>query len=344
MINKYKFDITLHSEVLYNVLHEELLCRSKMFLKTLLLSDFNSHQGIQVSADIPRCCDKPLINLKRPAVLRVFYGLNLYTNSSPYIVRPTYGPTKLFSSTGIDPRQYRTKPFTSELSIISDYLKNLVSTYKVTGFDNSFDHHFNHCTVLVYRSDEKLQSNSSLSYHCDSTYDTSGKFSSSGNSQLENSCVLVLTLGDSRDLNFKLRASVNKKWICTNTEIPSVVLPHNSLFILHYKDEVPTLRNDCPYLSQIMHGGIKLKEKGKLSVALCFRAVTKQRRYDPTNNCLIVEKDDISPTRHHLKTSLLKYNFEKNELTKYQENFHRFVESKFREWNWFKHTAEFISE
>ena len=339
-MNFFDSETSLYSEVLYNVLHEDLLYRAQLFLSTLLLSDFNSHQGIPVTADIPRCCDKPIINLKRPAVLRVYYGLNEYTNSSPYIVRPTYGPTRLFSSTGIDPRQYHTKPFSSDLAIISQYIKNFLSTYKVTGFDDSRDHHFNHCTVLVYRSNDNSQSNSSMSYHCDTTYDTNGTFRTSGNSQLENSFVCVLTLGDSRDLNFKLRASVNKKWIDTKKEFPTCALPHNSLFILHYKDEVPTKRNNCPYLSQIMHGGIRLKGKSKLSMALCFRAVTKKRQYDPTTNCLIVRKEDLSAVHHHVKASHHKLLFETNEMRNYQASFRRFVKSKFREWQWFTKTED----
>ena len=110
----YQFqEIKMRSEVLYNVLHEELLSRAKIFIKTLLLSEFNTHQGINVSADIPRCCNNPVINLKRPAVLRVYYGLTEYNYSSPYVVRPTYGPTRLFSSVGIDPNQYCKKAFYS---------------------------------------------------------------------------------------------------------------------------------------------------------------------------------------------------------------------------------------
>ena len=108
LVNSYKYNISLYSEVLHNVLHEDLLHCAKLFLRTLLLSDFNSHQGIHVSADVPRCCTNPIINLKRPAVLRVYYGLSEFTNSSPYVVRPTYGPTRLFSSVGTDPWQYRT--------------------------------------------------------------------------------------------------------------------------------------------------------------------------------------------------------------------------------------------
>ena len=330
-----KKDVSLHSEILYNVLHEDLLYRSKLFMKTLLLSDFNSHQGIQISADIPRCCSQPIINLKRPAVLRVYYGLTQFTNSSPYVSRPTYGPTRLCSSVGIDPRQYRTKPFCQELSIIADYLKKLVTTYKVTGFDNSFDHQFNHCTVLIYRSEGDTKSNSSLSYHCDSTYDTNGTFKASGNTQLERSLVFVLTLGDSRELNFKLRAATDNKWTETNIEIPSVHLHHNSLFILHYKDEVPTLREGCPYLSQIMHGGIKLEGKGKLSFAMCFRAVTKIRQYNPITNNLVVENEDLSSVKLHMEAALHKKQFEENEMNIYQKQYHRFVNSKFEEWKWF---------
>ena len=335
----YQFqEIKMRSEVLYNVLHEELLSRAKIFIRTLLLSEFNTHQGLNASADIPRCCNNPVINLKRPAVLRVYYGLSEYNYSSPYVVRPTYGPTRLFSSVGLDPNQYTTKPFTPELSAISRYLKNLVSTYKVTGFDNAFDHDFNHCSVLVYRSNEDTQVNSTLSFHCDSTYDTKGRYQPSSNSQLEESSVFVLTLGDSRELRFQLRAAVKNKWITTNADIPSVHLIHNSLFILHHEDELPIEREDSRCLSQIMHGGIKLNGTNKLSIALCFRAVTKKRLFDPITNKLVTTEDDMSSPSRHASVSQAVETFERNELPSYQTKFHQFVRAKFEEWKWFSNS------
>ena len=332
----YQFkEITMQSEVLCNVLYEDLLSRAKIFTRTLLLSEFDTYQGINVSADIPRCCSKPVINLKRPAVLRIYYGLSEYSYSSPYVVRPTYGPTRFFSSVGIDPKQFRTKPFTNELSVISHYLKNMVSTYEVTGYENTFKQDFNHCTVLVYKSDGDNKANSTLSFHCDSTYDVKGNFKTTGNTQLEKSPVLVMTLGDSRELNFRLRVVLGNKWKITNINLPSITLPHNSLFILHYRDEVPTEREDSRCLSQITHGGIKVQGEKTLSLALCFRAVTKKRSYDPTSNRLIYDKDDLSTDSYHQTAAKTLDDFKKNELSSYQSRFHTFVKSKFDEWKWF---------
>ena len=325
----------MKSEILSNCLTDDLLSRAKIFIKTLLLSDFNTYQGIPISADIPRCCTYPVLNIKRPAVLRIYYGVSEYSVSSPYVVRPTYGPTRLYSSVGIDPNRYITKQFTPELYLISNHLRHLVETYSVTGFKKMLSHDYNHCTVLIYRSNESCKSNSSLSYHCDTTYDAKGKFVKSSNSQLEKSSVLVLTLGDARQLKYALRYSFGNKWIMSNVTIPSKTLQHNCVYILHCEDEIPTKRDGSKYLSQIMHGGIAMSGKDELSIALCFRFVTKKRSYDPVSNLLVTEPKDMSAPNIH-KLTLDKYKeFTNNELTEYQTSFQTFIQEKFKSWGWF---------
>ena len=328
-------DVEMKSELLLNVLDDDLLARAKMFVRTLLLSEFDSHQGINLTADIPRCCTQPVINIKRPAVLRIYYGISEYNFSTPYVDRPTYGPTRLYSSVGIDPNQYQTKPFTPELLHIACHLKKMVNGYSVTGFDSPMEYDFNHCTVLVYRSEEGNNSNTSLSYHCDTTYDTNGNFVPSKNTQLQNSSVLVLTLGDPRTLRYALRISMGNKWLMTKTNIPSTELIHNSLFILHHNDEIPLKRDRSKYLSQIMHGGITMSGENKLSIALCFRSVTKKRKFDPISNLLKTSSDDMTNFQSQRDALDAKEYFTRNESEHYQKKFHNFVKNKFNEWRWF---------
>ena len=62
---------------------------------------------------------------------------------------------------------------------------------------------YNHCTILIYHHYTK-NTNYKLSYHCDSAYNHQGTFLEH-NTMIENSAVLVFTLGDNRDINFKKR-------------------------------------------------------------------------------------------------------------------------------------------
>ena len=326
--------VTMKSEVLSPALTDELLTMSKIFIKTLLLSKFNTSQGINISADIPRCCNHPVINIKRPAVLRIYYGKTDYCVNSPYVERPTYGPTRLYSSVGIDPYQYHTKPFTTELTAISKYLKKFIQGYHFTFLEKKVTHDFNHCTVLVYRSNDS-KSNSSLSYHCDSTYDTNGNFIQKSNTQMQNSIVLVLSLGDPRELKYALRFSYGNKWVMSNVSIPSTTLEHNCLYILHCEDEIPTNRNGSIHLSQIMHGGVSMIGTNELSIALCFRMVTKKRKYNPVTNLLITEDTDLSGPDHHDATSNSLRSFKASEQEKIQLSFSSFVVEKFQSWGWF---------
>ena len=92
-----------------------------------------------------------------------------------------------------------------------------------------------------------------------------------------------------------------------------------------------------------MHGNTKLEGKGKLSLALCFRAVTNLRKYDPTSKSLLVEKDDLSSVKQHMNASFQKEIFEHNEMKMYQKTYHRFVKSKLEEWKWFSEWHNSIS-
>ena len=112
-------------------------------------------------------------------------------------------------------------------------------------------------------------------------------------------------------------------------------LPHDSHFILHYKDEVPIFRNDCPYMTQIMHGGVKLNGKGELSMAFCFRVVTKKREYEPISNALVVNNEDLLSMEHHMSTSVSKTAFEDNEMINFQKKDQCFVKSEFEQWKLF---------
>ena len=125
-------------------------------------------------------------------------------------------------------------------------------------------------TQIPYHSDQL--------WKFDSTSNTP-IYASRRNSQTKNSCVCVLTWGDTRQLHFR------KHWKVPSTTSPeesdklfSVVktfqLGHMSLFFLHPGDEEPKKRDLDAFLSQFQHGDVKFGVDGTLSCALMLRSVT----------------------------------------------------------------------
>ena len=239
--------IRLSSRIFHEVLSVDDLLGIKTELKILLLSDFDSIQGIPVEANQPLGCREPLINLKRPAVLRVYFGMSKKCTESLNVIRPTYGPISSSSSVGMDPNNFSTKAMSLHMHRISENLRTLLMSKFPPDDCPPLKEEFNHCTVLIYSGKNNNGiSNSTLSYHSDCTYDHNGSFIKNRNSQKENTCVAVLTVGDERTLYFKKRVAVKgsrgkKKWKVTDDSHVSFSLGNNSVFLLHPEDEKPVL-------------------------------------------------------------------------------------------------------
>ena len=204
---------------------------------------------------------------------------------------------------------------------------------------------FNHYTVLIYSgTDNNGQCNSSLAFHSDCTFDHDGNYLHHRNSQKENTSVVVLAVGDSRDIYFKKRVALkgdNKryKWKLTDDKPLSFLLEDNSVFVLHPCDEIPSKKGNDDYVSQYVHGGIKVDSANTLSLALVFRVVCIDREYDPINCKLIPTVNDLkdgdgkdSDNNLSLKSALEQ--FKNQYLSSYSCNFHSFISNKFEEWQW----------
>ena len=338
--------IHLSSRLFNNVLSSDDLLGIRTELKILLLSDFDSIQGIPVEANQPLGCKVPIINLNRPAVLRVYYGLSKKFTDTLNIIRPTYGPISSSSSVGMDPFNFTTKPMSLHLFHISRTIHSyIINTYPKDSCPPMNDY-FNHCTFLIYSGkNNNGASNSTLSYHSDCTFDHSGRYIVNRNSQKENTCVAVLTMGDSRVLHFKKRVAVEggkgkRKWKVTDDVGKSFVLGNNSLFLLHPDDEKPRLRSKDVYLSQYVHGGVNIDNDNDLSLAMVFRVVSVDREYNAITSKLIPNDNDLkvgdspnSDRNQCLNMALL--NFKKNNLDEYTTIFQKFVKQKLTEWNWY---------
>ena len=71
---------------------------------------------------------------------------------------------------------------------------------------------FNHCTALLYYSHPLLKKEAVMPFYCDVTYNHKGDYVDHMNEQVENTPTVIITIGDSRYLNFQCQLSmVNKK-------------------------------------------------------------------------------------------------------------------------------------
>ena len=337
--------IVLSSRLFENVLSLSDVLTLRTELKILLLSDLDSSQGIPVEANQPLGCARPVINLTRPAVLRIYFGLSSECTMSLNVLRPTYGPISTSSSVGMDPYNFSTKAMSLHLYNIGIKIRNYLLNSTDGNFNPYLKENFNHCTVLLYSGDNNNgQSNSSLSYHSDCTYDHEGNFSRGRNSQKQNSCVAVLTLGDKRTLNFKKRVAVagsngRLKWQLTDDKLVSFDLCENSLFVLHPSDEIPLRRKGDEYKSQYVHGGIKIINPNVFSIAFAFRVVGCYREYNPVTSKLIPKVEDVRncDSFYAEKNNCLRQeleHFKSKQLQSYSNLFTSFVHSKFKEWKW----------
>jgi len=237
----------------------------------------------------------PMLNLNRPAVIRQYYGeVNKINNK-----RITYGASKSLGtiSVGTDPHNFITRKMTYHMQLLSHQLNNIlkINRARLNLMDCNIDNCFNHCTVLLYYSDDNDNRSSSMGYHSDCTYRLdNGKFDCTRNSQVVKTPTVVYTLGDSRTLNWKRRHQVKGEsgrniWCKDNAWSASYDLFEGSVTIINPNDEDPCSDKNMADLSQYQHGGVSVKGS-QLSVGLVFRLVDYETSYNEITDRMITSK------------------------------------------------------
>ena len=133
-----KFPNNIQSKCYYHVaIRADNIKSARSLVMTLLLSPYDTINGIVVSVDIPY--GTPIMNISRPAVLRTYYGLDLKPMSSTTTERVTYGPISLTGWLSMDPRQYPTKHmsthmFEFDLCLKDSAKSNLKSSIKTVAY------------------------------------------------------------------------------------------------------------------------------------------------------------------------------------------------------------------
>lgn len=146
----------------------------------------------------------------------------------------------------------------------------------------------NHATVLMYFGEKRVKR---LSFHRDCIYKPDGTFDSKLNSQVPDTPTCILSIGDRRDVQFKLFKHTRgengylKLKTCGERDRKKFTLKHGSLFILHYDDEKLQLREFYQHegeMKKLMneqcfykHGNVRFGGNGMVSVGIVFRCTSK---------------------------------------------------------------------
>ena len=260
----------------------------------LICHEINSPKGIKLVVE-KAMNNPPMLNLKRPAVIRQYYGKFNSTNNT----RSTYGASKSLGSVsvGTDPTNFITRKMTPHMTKMSHSLTQILKSNRgmLNLSDCNIDDSFNHCTVLLYYADDNTKRSSSMGYHSDCTYRLNdGKFDQARNCQVINTPTVVYTLGDTRSLNWKRRSSVkgdNGRYIWKNDPSwsSSYELLDGSVTIINPKDEDPLSAHNNTNKTQYLHGGVSVKGC-QLSIGLVFRVVDYEATYDNETDRMITNQ------------------------------------------------------
>ena len=159
--------------------------------------------------------------------------------------------------------------------------------------DKCNDIRFNHCTILIYYAGSGLKGKSSLGYHTDCVYSpVSGEYVSNKNTQVENTPAVIYSIGDVRELHWKVRKAAfsksgRKVWEMLQCDKMSFKLGPDTLTVIHPDDENPCSPKNCIDMRQYMHGGVNVSGE-KFSVGFVFRVVNKICTYNKEDDTMVV--------------------------------------------------------
>ncbi|KAK1738391.1 hypothetical protein QTG54_011060 [Skeletonema marinoi] len=172
---------------------------------------------------------------------------------------------------------------------------------------------FNTCEVIFYYEEKEIR------FHRDMTF-INGKYSEKCNSQIENTAVGILVVGDSRDLEFALHNPAGQQI----DDDPSIVnLSHGKLLLLHPNDEKDCMRcisgerRECHFRHRSK--GVKSRA-GELSVGFVFRCCKSRQLINKSTGQYIINKSEKSEKEVEFDSALDSY-FKNTPLVKEHQRF-----------------------
>ena len=272
---------------------KELAMLGRQILISLIMNPPDSLLGISIVADAPEC-NKAMLNVRRPGVLRQYYGRNIEDINNTLVRRVAYHSQISIKSEGSDPNKLIIKPFSSEMMYMAEYLRNfiVINVEKLDLQDVDLCHDFNTCSVLLYHAINNIKKESSMGWHCDSKHSLSGNFSKLTNGQLINTPVVIFTIGQGRLLKWRRRFTKwkdngRKSWQVDKSTMHHMLLKHGDICILNPKDEKPHIDHLSQEEVHYQHGNTKVT-KDDISIAFVFRVSPHVALCRKDNNSVVL--------------------------------------------------------
>lgn len=132
-----------------------------------------------------------------------------------------------------------------------------------------------------------------MPFHCDITYNYKGIYDDVKNKQVESTQSVIISLGDSRELNWQKQilmvncATGRLKWLNMHKSdyFETVELGDKTIHIVNTTCERPQVDHLYGCLIRYQHGHVNVT-KGKMSCGLVLRVVKNVRLYNQDNHLL----------------------------------------------------------
>jgi len=255
---------------------EELSFICKIITRQLILNPPDSFWGISIVVDNLEC-NRAMLNVERPGVLRQYYGRDVKKIDKDTVLRVAYRSQTSFSSEGSDPEKLIIKPFNAEMSLIANYLSKFLifNRDKLNLHSVDLSNNFNSCTILLYHALPNYKERSSMGWHCDSKYTTTGKFSEKMNGQKYNTPVIIFTIGRERLLKWRKRYTHKRPNGYKSFEVEpfseeEMLMKEGHICLIHPFDEEPHFDFFSNKIIHFQHGDTKVIEND-ISIAFVFR-------------------------------------------------------------------------
>ena len=289
----------LSSKVVKPANEGKLVSLAYSITRTLVSNIPDTNNGISIVADAPEC-NCAMLNVKRPGVLRQYYGFNLEDFKNNTVKRVAYRSHISFKSEGSDPFKLVIKPFDERMTSIARYFHNFLKINKTHLELDKVDlsSMFNSCTVLMYHSLLDIKKESSMGWHCDNKFSLNGNFSNVVNGQTINTPVVIFTIGSSRYLHWRRRyteiqTNGRKSWKVEADSIQSMLLQEGYMCVINPNDEKPHYDVVSDKEIHFQHGNTKTIADD-ISVAFVFRVSPHTCVCDMKTNRVILPHDVLS--------------------------------------------------
>ena len=225
-----------------------------------------------------------------------------------------YGAGSGASSFGDSSTQMVCREMSTEMKLIRSKLQEIMEETFAGDETVNTGVNLNTCELIMYYNDKGIP------FHRDMTFSREGNYLDKKNSQVENTPVVILVVGDTRELEFALHDYDGYR----QQDKPKIIkLSHGMVFLLHPSDEKDSLRiikgENC--VSHFRHKSKGVKgRKGSLSIGFVFRCTKSRQLVNKLTGQYILNKTEKSEREMIFDQELEDY-FADSSLKEYHEQF-----------------------